>query len=332
MDVWGWIKYFKEGTEIDRKPNIRHDHGPYPKVTSRRNNEISAAVTSASASSSTSSTSKREQGDEPHMQNNQRFYERKELLRPGTGLAVLQKKNQTLRDALRKTGKDHSVAIGIHVENWTRYQLAAASLEIKRGKLSGHGPHAVTPGQEDVFVLTNEGGGSMTGTSGVVRWRLGSRDRVISVMWSVPYSGQLYKPWTAVGLSSGQNAPTFDELYGEKDPKRFVRHRGGRDFEFSDGEFLVFGRMDGGSTFKPVLHLGLVPLGDEDMAATLRKQIGLPVVQEDDKGPVEEPPQFGLMSSTSDAAAGVKIARSLPFTFSVVLVSLLAFRSRTFVM
>jgi hypothetical protein len=61
---------------------------------------------------------------------------------------------------------------------------------------------------------------ALTGTSGVLRWTLGSADIVLSLMWSVPYNRQLWRTWVAVGLSSHTNMPTYKEMYDNTDDKR----------------------------------------------------------------------------------------------------------------
>ena len=44
----------------------------------------------------------------------------------------------------------------------------------------------------------------MKGTSGVLRWTVGTQtDLVLSVMWSVPYNRQLWNTWVAIGLTNG---------------------------------------------------------------------------------------------------------------------------------
>ena len=46
--------------------------------------------------------------------------------------------------------------------------------------------------------------GSVKGTSGVLRWTVGTQtDLILSVMWSVPYNRQLWNAWVAIGLTNG---------------------------------------------------------------------------------------------------------------------------------
>ena len=50
----------------------------------------------------------------------------------------------------------------------------------------------------------------MSGTRGVARWNLGGDvDRVLSVMWAVPYNRQFWQQWVAVGLSSTREQPRY---------------------------------------------------------------------------------------------------------------------------
>ena len=62
-------------------------------------------------------------------------------------------------------------------------------------------------------------------------------------------------------------------MYSGKDDTKFVRKRAdGGEFEFSDtgGQFIVIARMgDAGANFKPVLHLGLMPVVEQGRAEML---------------------------------------------------------------
>ena len=50
-----------------------------------------------------------------------------------------------------------------------------------------------------------------------------------------------------------------------KGHERFVRHEAnGQDFEFSDGRFVVNARMEG-STYKPILHLSISPMNQDEL-------------------------------------------------------------------
>lgn len=134
----------------------------------------------------------------------------------------------------------------------------------------------------------------MTGTSGVLRWTVGSQtDLVLSVMWSIPYNRQLWKTWVGVGLTNSSDVVSFDQMYSDRDDARFVRKRAGTgEFEFSDagGKFIVIARMgDAGRTFKPVLHLGLMPVDEQDLASGVRRQLGVTVEKPDDVSVIKEP-------------------------------------------
>ena len=237
-----------------------------------------------------------EQGSRP-------LYRKKTLLTTSPALTTYVKKNQTIRDALREEARNHTVAVGIHLENWSRFRLGAVKLELQNGRLLKKlAPGQVDPGIQEISIVGNDG--SMSGTSGVIRWTLGSTtDKVLSVMWSVPYNRQLWRTWLAVGLSSRDRVPSYDYMYSGKDNSRFIRHQAGREFEFSDGEFIVIARMDGGSTYKPVLHLGLVPLSQGNLAESIKMNLGMAIVQKDDLRVVKEPQQSEIVQSTSGASS-----------------------------
>jgi len=58
--------------------------------------------------------------------------ERKKLLSEGKALAELAFNNRSLRDALLATTE--SVAVGIHVENWSTYRLWQPEYEMEKGR------------------------------------------------------------------------------------------------------------------------------------------------------------------------------------------------------
>ena len=62
-------------------------------------------------------------------------------------------------------------------------------------------------------------------------------------MWSVPYNRQLWRTWSAVGLTTREAVPDFESMYSGRDDTRFVRYEAGYEFEFSDGEFLIIGKQ-----------------------------------------------------------------------------------------
>ena len=70
------------------------------------------------------------------------------------------------------------------------------------------GPSEVFPGSQTAGIVVPDS--SMSGTRGVVRWNMeGFDDRVVSVMWSVPYNRQFWRQWVAVGLSSSGDLPRY---------------------------------------------------------------------------------------------------------------------------
>ena len=74
--------------------------------------------------------------------------------------------------------------------------------------LNKTGPGAVEPGSQTAGIVVPDS--SMSGTRGVVRWNMGgSLNRVVSVMWSVPYNRQFWRQWVAVGFSSSGDLPRY---------------------------------------------------------------------------------------------------------------------------
>merc|ERR1719150_2508867 len=69
--------------------------------------------------------SSREENEKP-------LLERKKMLSEGKALAELAFNNRTLRDALISTTE--SVAVGIHIENWSAYRLWSPEYEMEKGR------------------------------------------------------------------------------------------------------------------------------------------------------------------------------------------------------
>jgi len=256
IDVWGWVKYYRE---------------PHELTAAKQNNNIKPTAKPAS---------NRRPNEGQKMEKTGGLFEKKYLLENDTQLTLLAKQNMTLRKALALLNE--SVALGLLVENWSAYPLGPPTLEITEGKViedkaSIPGPSSVKPGAANVgMVLQSK---ILTGTSGVVRWTLGSEDLVLSVMWSVPYNRQFWRTWLAVGLSSHSDLPSYQEMYKSNSDARFVRRQSGYRFEFSDGKFIVIADMDSHSTYKPILRVALVPRDNDLLASNIRTQLGLKQVE-----------------------------------------------------
>ena len=212
------------------------------------------------------------------------LHEQKHLLRTGRAYTKLDQKNITLRGTLATLPEN--IAVAIHVENWSRFPFTQTQLQLVAGKLTEGSdslappPGKIEPGTHDYGVVLQ--GSSLAGTNGVVRWSIGSMDRVLSVMWSIPYNRQLWRTWVAVGLTShGSDLPSYDDMYdGQNSDGKFVRRKAGHQFEFSDGQFVIVAQMDGDATFKPVLHLVVAPIASEWLAPSVRKQLGMKSIPE----------------------------------------------------
>ena len=76
-------------------------------------------------------------------------------------LAFIQTYQQTLRGALRESASGHSVAVGIQIENWTRFRLGllrGGAIESGKALASKPPPPYVDPGEQDVGIVTNPKG------------------------------------------------------------------------------------------------------------------------------------------------------------------------------
>ena len=309
VDVWGWVSYFKEkpadlstattATWHKRSQNAGDDrhHQPLPKVVKKSSSGGAGSLASVTVN----------EGEQDEL-NSKPLFRRKELLQPGDKMLRLEEEGiANVRDAIRVRASNFSVAVGIQVENWSRFRLAEPSVEIEHGVVLGNlPPGPVGPGKQDISIIGNRR--ALTGTNGVIRWKIGSEsDKVLSVMWSVPYNMQFWSTWVGVGISGTDDLPTYKEMYSNKDDKRYRTEKSGSEFEFSEGNFIVFAFMDGGARSKPVLHLGLGPIKEDDVASSIRKKLGLPVTRKDD----ENHPKVGQVQKPSSLTNNAQTLKSV---------------------
>lgn len=135
--------------------------------------------------------------------------------------------------------------MAIQIENWSRFPLTLTQLKLVSGKTFESDdpltppPSTIEPGAHDFGVVLQAT--SMGGTNGVVRWSIGTLDRVLSLMWSVPYNRQLWRAWLAVGLTShGSDLPTYDDMYaGQGGDGRFVRRKAGHQVRIKTFKLII---------------------------------------------------------------------------------------------
>ena len=116
---------------------------------------------------------------------------------------------------------------------------------------------------------------------------------------------------------------------------KFVRRQAGESFEFSDGHYLLISGMGAGP--KPILHLAIVPMANDQLARDIRQKLGINIVSEsvsqsgggggariprNKQQNDDEPPIYGLVSQDAEAAAS---ASSLSRTSVAATVLLMMF-------
>ncbi|CAB4064691.1 unnamed protein product [Lepeophtheirus salmonis] len=181
---------------------------------------------------------------------------RKDLLPP---ISLIKSLNVSdAREALLSETRAYWIALGLQMENWSRRKLVEMSRQFESGKVR------VT----------------LSGTLGLIRYKIEPFDSILSIMWSVPYNRQLWKSWAAIGLSSTANVPSIEEMYSGTDPKRFIQ-------------------MDGGLTYKPILKVCFVPYERRELANKVKKQLGIPLHKTEDLS--DPPPQIRLVQSSSNS-------------------------------
>jgi len=246
LDVWAWEKYYKQ-----------------PEVLSRIDVELLPTEPPAPLPEPQNGAPIDELEDQPGI------FERKDLLTKGSGI-IQWVGNRTERGVLTAAGG--SVAIGVRLENWSGYTLTQPEFLPNYGSASAKLPAvAVGPGFVELTVLKQEQAAS--GVSGILRWRIGTTDTILSLMVSVPYSRHLYSSWVAAGLTKDDLVPDFSAMYsGTPDSAWFVRAEMGHSLEFSNGELILVVMSDAG-TSRPVVRLAVVPRNPTEVAPSITHRL-----------------------------------------------------------
>jgi len=273
LDVWAWEKYYKQAEVVQR---------------------IDVEILPTEA---TSTARNRAPIDE--LENQPGIFERKDLLTQGSGLTQWVG-NSTERGVMTAAGG--SVAIGIRLENWSSYTLTQPEFVPNYGSTSAKLPVvSVGPGAVELAVLKQEQ--AATGVSGILRWRIGTSDTILSLMVSVPYSRHLYSSWVAAGLTKDDLVPDFSAMYsGTPDSAWFVRAEMGHSLEFSNGELILVVTSDP-DTSRPVVRLAVVPRNPTEVAPSITHRLeGRPGVYQEQQGKEGDQSVMALRSSAVHAS------------------------------
>ena len=111
-----------------------------------------------------------------------------------------------------------------------------------------------------------------TGCVGTVSWKLGDWDKMLVVMYSVPYSHDFHSNWLAVGIFNIEDTTDYYEMMYYKTENGFRRkkfYRNGDPVEYTgDEQFSVQGTM--GSQHKPEIRISLAPKSTSNMASGIK--------------------------------------------------------------
>jgi len=247
LDVWAWEKYYKQDSHS-------------PPAVSVQKIEVEILPTEPLIP---------EHKMREEAESQPGIFERKDLLTRGESVHTWQG-NKTERQVM--AGVTESVACGIRIENWSKYQLSDPEIKFNYGKQSDKLPvKPVSPGYVELVILEQQK--AATGVSAVIRWNIGDTDTVLSLMVSVPYNQHLWSLWVAAGLTEATSVPDFNAMYsGTPDSAWFVRQKMGRRMEFSNGELILVVESDSG-TSKPVVRLSVVPLKSSEVATSIKHRL-----------------------------------------------------------
>jgi hypothetical protein len=132
IDVWGWVKYYREPFEAEQQQQQTSV------VSNKNKNKFLKPLL------------------KPKSQGDIGMFDQKHLLTNDTQMNALHRNNLTLRKSLALL--DASIGMGILVENWSAYPLGKPTLELNVGTTvndndSIPAPAAVKPGAQNVGII-----------------------------------------------------------------------------------------------------------------------------------------------------------------------------------
>nr|ANC48005.1 conoporin [Conus monile] len=139
-------------------------------------------------------------------------------------------------------GSSATVTCVIQVENWTRFALKYPTVLTNGAPPITNAPTAILPTKIEAFAVEKPRG-TATGTSGTVSWELQGMEQRIVLMWSAPFSFDLYSNWMGVGMT---REGLVDVASGDTWYKQMYYKDDSEDLTFERGKFYY--------NLKPVIY------------------------------------------------------------------------------
>jgi len=170
---------------------------------------------------------------------------------------------------------DYVVCFQLTVENYTNQHLGTHENKIHSGSIKEPAV-AIMPGMKE-GLAGHKSSGTATGCAGTVSWKIGNTDKILVVMYSLPYSHDFHSNWCGVGIFDVQDTTDFfDKMYNgsEVDFKRKDFWSDLTPVEYTDNSmFRVTASM--GASHKADVTVQLYPEEVSMLAKSLRKDEGL---------------------------------------------------------
>lgn len=138
-----------------------------------------------------------------------------------TAAAVVSAGSSIASAAQAFTAMDYTVTFQLILENYTNKHLYT----YQQYNHSGH----IKEANQDVRPGTKEGlaghkaGSTATGCTGTVAWKIGTTNKMVVVMYSVPYSHDFHSNWCGVGVFDVQETSNFFEKMYNGHEENFKR-------------------------------------------------------------------------------------------------------------
>jgi len=168
-------------------------------------------------------------------------------------------------------GLPFAVTFKLEIENYTDQLLIPYQWKPHTGQI--HRTYCpVKPGMKE-SMSGHKTANSATGCVGTISWKIGDTNKMLVVMYSVPYSHDWHSNWLGVGIFKlADTSNHYNIMYHNKESgfKRQSFYASADPIVHKDANYLVSASM--GTTHKAEIQVQLYPQKVEHLANSLKKQ------------------------------------------------------------
>ena len=161
-----------------------------------------------------------------------------------TLLAVVGAGNSIATAARSFAAMDYNVTFQLVMENYTNKHLYTYQAHNHSGHIK-EANQDVRPGMKE-GLAGHKSSSTATGCTGTVAWKIGTTNKMVVVMYSVPYSHDWHSNWCGVGIFDVQETSNFfEKMYNDQEVnfKRKDFYRDQDAVTYRDADFEVNATM-----------------------------------------------------------------------------------------